>query len=271
MELIAIPQGEFMMGDNSIAESAPQHRVLLQEYAIAKFPVTNSEYEPFVRSEGYAKEELWTAMGWKWRSTRIDRSPGFWFDPLFNLPSQPVVGVSWYEAVAFCSWLNEQAAKVPRAIGIEAGLSSKQVSNRIFRLPTEAEWEKAARGPNDIRTYPWGSEFKIGFANTAELQIRHTTPVDSFPEGVSPFGIWDMAGNTFEWTASKWGTNWQDLSYPYPYRPGERDNQEGSWARVMRGGSWFNSAVDAMCARRARYLPGSRGSNIGFRVVCGEG
>jgi formylglycine-generating enzyme required for sulfatase activity len=160
-----------------------------------------------------------------------------------------VVGVSWYEAVAFCNWVGER-------------------DSARYRLPTEAEWEYAARGVNNARNFPWGEKFERGRANTAEAGFGGTTPIAHFPAGVSPFGVWDMAGNVFEWTLSKWGNNWQELQYAYPYRPDDgRQELEGSGARVMRGGSWFNPYQEALCAHRARYLAGSRASNIGFRVV----
>ena len=175
--------------------------------------------------------------------------PAFWNDSQFNGEKQPVVGVSWYEAVAFCNWLGEKYS-------------------RGFRLPTEAEWEKAARGADDARVYPWGDRYEINRANTAELGVGRTSPADSFPRGASPFGVLDMSGNVFEWTLSKWGKNWQEMEFAYPYRADDgREDIEGSSARVMRGGSWFNPSVEAQVWHRARFLPGSRGSNIGFRVV----
>ncbi|MGB8649013.1 MAG: SUMF1/EgtB/PvdO family nonheme iron enzyme, partial [Anaerolineae bacterium] len=164
-------------------------------------------------------------------------------------PAQPVVGITWYEAVAFCNWL-----------GARDGVT--------YRLPTEPEWEYAARGAESRRNFPWGDRYEVGRANTAELGIGATTPVDQFPEGVSPFGVWDLCGNVFEWTLSKWGTNWQECEHGYPYRADDgREGVEGSGARVMRGGSWFNRYTEALCAYRSRYLAGSRGSNIGLRVV----
>jgi formylglycine-generating enzyme required for sulfatase activity len=138
----------------------------------------------------------------------------------------------------------------------------------MYRLPSEREWEYAARGDNNARIFPWGDTFDRGRANTSEAGFGGTTPVSHFPAGVSPFGVWDMAGNVFEWTVSKWGTNWQELQFPYPYRPESGcEDPEGSGARVMRGGSWFNPYPEAMCAHRSRYLAGSRGSSIGFRVL----
>lgn len=239
------------MGDNRLPEASPQHRIEIQAFAIGKYPVTNAEFAEFIRDGGYARPEWWTAMGWKWQRGRLSQQPlpAFWHESRLNGAHHPVVGVSWYEAVAFCRWLSAQ-------------------DQRIYRLPSEAEWEYAARGANSTRHFPWGDRFEPGCCNTAEAGFGGTTPVSHFPNGVSPFGVWDLAGNVFEWTLSKWGVNWQELQFPYPYRANDgREEMEGSGARVIRGGSWFNPYPEARCAYRARYLAGSRASNIGFRVV----
>jgi formylglycine-generating enzyme required for sulfatase activity len=256
VEFVTIPAGALIMGDNRLRDASPQHQHAMQSFAIGKYPVTNGEYAAFIAARGYETEPYWTTMGWKWQRGRLlsssaDREPepAFWRVLRLNQPRSPVVGVSWYEAVAFCNWLTEHLGAP-------------------FRLPTEREWEYAARGANDARNFPWGDKFERGRANTAEAGLGGTTPVSHFPSGVSPFGVWDMTGNVFEWTLSKWGTNWQELQYVYPYRPESGcEDVEGSGARVMRGGSWYNTYHEGLCAHRARYLAGSRGSNIGFRVV----
>lgn len=251
MEFVEIPRGTVLMGDPRLPEASPQHRVELHAFAIGKYPVTNAEYGEFIAARGYDTEAFWTAMGWKWQRGRLGQEPvpGFWHEPRLNQARYPVVGVSWYEAVAFCNWLGSRDGKK-------------------YRLPSEAEWEYAARGANNARNFPWGDKFERGRANTAEAGLGGTTPVTHFPSGVSPFGVWDMAGNVFEWMLSKWGANWQDLQFVYPYRAQNGcEDVEGSGARVMRGGSWFNPYQEALCAFRSRYLAGSRGSNIGFRVV----
>ena len=263
MEFVEIPRGVLLMGDNRLRDAAPPHRVHINAFAMGKFPVTNADYAEFIAARGYETERYWTAMGWKWQQGRLvaknephDPLPAFWNEPRLNQPRCPVVGVSWYEAVAFCNWLSETTRDS------ETG---KQVK---YRLPSEAEWEYAARGENSARNFPWGDRFERGRANTAEAGFGGTTPVSHFPAGASPFGVWDMAGNVFEWTLSKWGGNWQELEFAYPYRADDgRENVQGSGARVMRGGSWFNGYQEALCAYRSRYLAGSRGSNIGFRIV----
>lgn len=248
-ELVEIPAGAFLMGSDSIPDASPRHRLELGAFRIGKYPVTNAEFRKFIDTHGYLRKEFWTEIGWRWLQSRPQIAPGFWDDPRFNDERQPVVGVSWYEAVAYCDWLSKALA-------------------RPFRLPSEAEWEKAARGMTDACKFPWGDQFEPGRANTAELGIGATTRVDAFPQGASPYGVIDLAGNVFEWTQSKWGRNWQELEFQYPYRADDgREDVEGSAARVMRGGSWFNPYYEANVSNRARFLPGSRGSNIGFRIV----
>ncbi len=250
MEFVEIPVGILIMGDPKQSEALPQHRLEMAAFRIGRFPVTNVEFAAFVEDGGYTSPQYWTAMGWKAYQARPQAVPAFWRDPHFNAPRQPVVGISWYEAVAFCNWLTAREGKQ-------------------FRLPSESEWEYAARGPASARTFPWGDIYERDRANTGEEGIHCTTPVDHYPGGVSPFGVWDLAGNVFEWTRSKWGMNWNECEFYYPYEANDgREDPDGSGARVMRGGSWFNRFSEARCAFRSRYLAGSKGSNIGFRVVC---
>jgi formylglycine-generating enzyme required for sulfatase activity len=254
MEFVDIPSGLLTMGDNRLRDASPQHAVRVKAFGIGKFPVTNEEFAGFVDAGGYTIEKYWTKMGWRAQSARPSSTPSHWNDKDFNAPRQPVVGVTWYEAVAFCNWVTERA---------------RDASEREwYRLVSEPEWEYAARGAGRPRNFPWGDSIERGHANTAEMGFGWTTPVDYFPAGVSPFGVWDLCGNVFEWTISKWGINWQEMQFAYPYRADDgREEIAGSGARVMRGGSWFNPYQEALCAYRSRYLAGSRASNIGFRVA----
>lgn len=262
-ELILVPAGRFTMGHRTHPEASPQHQLDLPAFRVGKYPVTNEEFAEFIAARGYGTEKYWTQMGWRWLLSRPQTEPGFWDDPRFNSPRQPVVGVSWYEAVAYCNWLT--AGAFPAPSGENGGI---RVAERDYRLPSEAEWEKAARGALDARLYPWGNTYEPNRANVAELGLGQTSAVNAFPSAASPFGLCDLAGNVFEWTLSKWGMNWQELEFGYPYRAEDgREEIEGSAARVIRGGSWFNSSIEAQVWRRARFLPGSRGSNIGFRVA----
>lgn len=138
-------------------------------YQIGKYPITNKQYQTFVEATGHPKPAYW----------ENGIPPG--------KEDHPVVNVSWHDAKAFCTWLAE-ATGMP------------------YRLPTELEWEKAARGM-DGREYPWGGHFDFAKANTWSSTIHDTSPVDAYPKGVSPYGVLDMAGNVWEWTEDTWNIN----------------------------------------------------------------
>lgn len=177
--------------------------------------------------------EQWYPPG---RQTR----PARWDDPAFNHPAQPVVGICWHEARAYCAWLSVQ-------------------TGQPFRLPSEAEWEAAARGGKG-RRYAWKGDFDAGRCNTFETHVRGTTPPGVFPGGDTPEGLADMNGNVWEWTGS--------LYRPYEYNAGDgRENPEADGPRVVRGGSWYVDRDFARCAYRFRPRPDLRDGSLGFRVV----
>jgi iron(II)-dependent oxidoreductase len=245
-ETVLVPAGPFLMGSTEDNEKAydderPQHRVYLNAFRIGRYPVTNAQYALFVNDGGYEKQEFWAEAGWSWRNDNSAVQPLYWEDPQWKQPDHPVVGVSWYEALAFCRWLSD-------------------TTGREFRLPTEAEWEKAARGEHG-REWPWGNEFDSRKANTAESDTGGTTPVGRYSlAGDSPYGASDMAGNVWEWCGTMIGD--------YPYKPDDgREDLEGSKPRVLRGGSWSYAHWDARCACRESIDPVSRGSYVGFRVA----
>jgi len=242
--MIEIPAGEFVMGSDTSGDDdeRPQHRLTLPTYSIGKYPVTNAQYRRFVDDGGYTKKwhKCWTGAGWKWRGENDVSEPWFWTDPRWNIDNHPVMGVSWYEAVAYCNWL-------------------KATTGRDFGLPGEAEWEKAARGPQGFE-WPWGNAFEDGEANTWESDIRQTTAVGLFPRGQSPYGLRDCAGNVWEWTQSKFA------KYPYRLDDG-REELVGGEIRVLRGGSWYYVASLARCAYRYRHSPDGRSNAAGFRCV----
>jgi len=241
--LVTVPAGEFIMGSDKDDDEKPQRRITLPEYRIGKYPVTNGQYRRFVQDGGYTEKhrDCWTVAGWKWRAREKIEKPEYLDDLDFGIANHPVVGVSWYEAVAYCNWLN------------------KTNPGRKFHLPTEAEWEKAARG-TDGREYPWLGRFDSEKANTRESGIGRTTAVGLFPRGTSPYGALDMAGNVWEWCSSEYRE--------YPYRADDgREDPASTDSRSLRGGSWLDHQVNARCAYRDRSHPGIRNFVIGVRVA----
>ncbi|MBI1879378.1 MAG: SUMF1/EgtB/PvdO family nonheme iron enzyme, partial [Chloroflexi bacterium] len=227
----------------------PQHKLFRPTYQIGKYPVTNTEYRRFIAAGGYKHKHWWTEAGWAEMGQQQDE-PGYWQDADFNKPNQPVVGVSWYECVTYCRWLNAE-------------------TGHLYRLPTEAEWEKAARGIEG-RQYPWGNKFEASRLNVAEgaQVVQATTPVGIYPTGVSPFGAFDCVGNVWEWCATAAPND--DLK-PYPYDTAADelsvDYLNGTNVRALRGGSWNNNEDNARCACRNRNNPNNRNNNIGCRLA----
>jgi len=223
----------------------PQHKLNLPAYSIGKYPVTNAQYAAFVQDGGYTEKwrRCWTRTGWEWR---VDRTGPRTYGGVFDLPNHPVVGVSWYEAVAFCRWLTERL----RETG-EIGLDQE------VTLPTEAQWEKAARG-GDSRIFPWGDEFDAAKCNVDETGIGTTSAVGTFPAGVLPYGVLDLSGNVWEWCCTKWRDS---------YKGPADESLEGDALRVLRGGSWYYSPDIARCAGRGWCLPCDSYRSVGFRLV----
>ncbi|MCP4426114.1 MAG: SUMF1/EgtB/PvdO family nonheme iron enzyme, partial [Chloroflexi bacterium] len=177
------------------------------------------------------------------------RQPAYWEDSQFNHPSQPVVGITWFEARAYCAWLSSQTGDV-------------------YGLPTEVEWEAAARGKKG-RTYAWGKQFDTANCNTFETHIRATTPIGVFPKGRSPEKVADLSGNVWEWASTIWGEKLQKPDFPYPYdaQDGRENLDDASSRRVLRGGSWSSSQGSARAAYRNYYLPNDRYNDVGVRLV----
>jgi formylglycine-generating enzyme required for sulfatase activity len=156
--------------------------------------------------------------------------------------------------MAYCTWLSKMTGKA-------------------ITLPSEAQWEKAAHGREDQREFPWGEEWKEGYCNTDELGLNDTTPVGIFPEGASPYGCLDMAGNVWEWTISLYGPYTKaeiKLQFGYPYEPedGRENMQTGDdMSRVVRGGSFSRNRDDARCVVRHVPQPANLWSRSGLRVV----
>lgn len=226
-------------GEFWMGEGAEIHRVNLPEFKIARVPITNAQYLLYVQAADAPAPEHW-----------VDKQPPR------QLTSHPVVNVTWHDAQNYSKWLSE-------------------VTGKHVRLPSEAEWEKAARGSEDKRIYPWGDVFDSSKCNTSELGLEDTSPVGVFPSGASPYGVLDMSGNVWEWTQSlygEWGAKEKGLKsvFQYPYNSQDgRENLSASddWVRVLRGGSFFLYEGNARCADRDWFPPVSRSWDYGFRVV----
>jgi formylglycine-generating enzyme required for sulfatase activity len=259
-QMVTIPAGKFWMGssDGEVAEleqmrtdkdyriwirdETPHHEVDLAAYTIGRYPVTNAEFARFMEDGGYAKKEWWTEAGWQARERGNWIKPRDWDDKQMSDPSQPVVGISWYEAYAYCRWL---AAR----------------TNAPYRLPTEAEWEKSARGKEGYR-YPWGNHWEASRCNNSETGPGRTTPVGQYsPQGDSSYGVAEMVGQVWEWCSDRFSK--------YDELKGAFENPEGDEARIIRGGSWLNSSPAAVCrcAIRGKNSPVNRLNNWGFRVA----
>ncbi len=239
IKTISIPAGIYSIGNDNSATSRPAHELEIDAFSIAEGCVTNHQFAYFINAECYTDESLWTTIGWRWRESKHVLAPAFWLDRQFNHPDQPVVGVAWYTAMAYAKWLSRE-------------------TGQVWRLPTEVEWEIAGQSqPKPHQQFINSAERGLGF------------PLKAVGEGYrAENGVWNMRGNVWEWCLSRWGRNWQSLDYGYPYVADDgREDTDGSHARVMRGGSWFDTLGESHCHHRGRYLPGSRGSNIGFRLV----
>ncbi|MCL4249308.1 MAG: SUMF1/EgtB/PvdO family nonheme iron enzyme [Anaerolineae bacterium] len=207
-------------------------------YSIAKYPVTNAQFAKFIEAGGYREKQWWTEAGWKQRSNDKWTEPRFWNDSKWNGEEQPVVGVSWYEAVAFCLWLSE-------------------VTGEKIMLPTEDQGQYAAQG-DDGRDYPWGKQWDASRCNNNVdgKGIGKTTPVQQYEgKGDSPFGVVDMAGNVWEWCLTDYDNKTNDIN-------------SNATLRVLRGGSWNDlSSVIFRCDLRLRNFPLLRNLNLGFRLA----
>jgi len=222
-------------------------------------PQTVAAWEQLAQME---EAEVREVLGKRYAERPRDR-PAFWDDEGYNNPAQPVVGVTWFEALAYCYWLTDMIHDAGCRVQVWRGGQLTAYDLRpatcIVRLPTEAEWEKAARMGRGWQ-YPWGNRWASDRANTWEGHVLRPTPVGVYPDGATPEGVHDLAGNVWEWTAS--------LYRPYPYRPDDgREDPAAEGRRVLRGGSWLNLQRDSRCASRLRHFPDGFLDDCGFRVV----
>jgi hypothetical protein len=208
-------------------------------YSIGKYPVTNAQFAMFIDVGGYAERAWWTEAGWD-QCQKLDwTEPRYWKDSAWNGAEQPVVGISWYEAVAFCRWLSFAA-------------------DEKIMLPTERQWQYAAQG-DDGRKYPWGNSWDSSRCRNSVAggygSAQNTSPVTQY-EGKtdSPFGVVDMAGNVWEWCRTAYKSKSNAL--------------DGDEVRVLRGGSWDINRIDLFrCNYRFRYFPGDWDYYWGFRLA----
>jgi iron(II)-dependent oxidoreductase len=259
--LAQIDAGVFVFGANDAPydEERPAQRIDLPAYQIGVYPVTNAEYARFLAARpGHPK-------------------PHYWYDPRFNNPAQPVVGVTWHDAVTYAAWLTRTLAAEGR---LPAGM--------VVRLPLETEWEKAATwGPRARvkRRFPWGDYWIAGIANVAETRAGPdgrsrwaTTPVGCFPGSVSPYGVHDLIGNVWEWTASSIDAPPRRSDMAGGARTtlserlhGDLSGATGSEKRrhyILRGSSFNSTTAHARATYRGSHLPPDYWRyNIGFRIV----
>ncbi len=271
-EMVYVPAGSFLMGNNgnecaSEVNEFPQHWVYLSGYWMGKYQVTRGEYRLFMEAGGYNNPAYWSSDGWNWRLSASSSYPNVgpprtqphnwgavqnWGTGNFTqTDAHPVVGVHYYEAEAYCAWAGGQ-------------------------LPTEAQWEKAARWtgtyPNE---WPWGNVWDPEKCNNTidtnpaggGYERKQTAPVGSYPAGVSPYGCHDMAGNVFEL-----GRDWMDGSYYKVSPPSDPPGPESGKYRIMRGGSYSKAGVHGNLQRCSNrdflYDPGYvLGRSVGFRLA----
>jgi len=208
-------------------------------FEMAKYPLTNAQFAQFIEMQGYHQRRWWIDEGWQEKERAGWTEPLYWQDQKWNKPNYPVVGISWYEALAFCQWLSE-------------------LSGETIRLPTEQEWQRGAQGDTE-REVAWGN------ANDEEIRCNWsglwdtdgTTPVTQFEgKGDSPYGLVDMTGNVWEWCLTK-------------YRTGEND-LKGTDTRILRGGGWvllYSHELNIRVTDRYDVRPSTRLNYIGFRCV----
>jgi formylglycine-generating enzyme len=226
VELLAIPAGWFQMGwDGGLPDARPVHRVWVDGFRIARTPVTNRDFHPFLAAGGAAP-------------------PPFWTEARFADPEQPVVGVTWAEATAFCEWLTRE-------------------TGQPHRLPTEAEWERAARGGQDGARYAWGDESPDRWFGPARGPLAAPPRVGEGP--VNGFGLTDLAGAVHEWCCDWYAAN------AYHVDPVRAPTGPPAGARrVSRGGAWRHQDPWSPVAHRSSLPPHLRYSDYGFRVACGR-
>ncbi len=231
-----VPHGYFKYGGDSKAfQSAPAQEIYLETFYIARYPITYLQFQAFIDDpEGIADERWWVGLA------RNYKTP---FQQEWPISNHPRENINWYQTIAFCRWFSWR---------LGGSYDINRVMEWKIRLPTEQEWEKAARG-SEGRYYPYGSEFDNSSCVTRELDVRQTTAVGIFPSGQSPYGVNDMSGNVWDWCLTD-------------FRSGSNSNFTSHRSRVLRGGSWNHDPDDARCADRDLGDPSDKYFGFGFRV-----
>ena len=241
-DLIDIPAGVTVIGSDTNPNSSPVHSVFVKAFKIARFPVTNGQYQHFAK--------------------KCDQE---WLSPEALQPERlnaPATDVTWYDAQAYCTWLTQ--------IWRSEGRISE---TETVRLPTEPEWERAARGsqPNYVGSvcYPWGENWQSGLCNSAELGLNMPVATGLSEAGRSIFGVEDMSGQIWEWTSTLWGEDMLHPFYAYPYRDDGRENlnADATVRRVLRGGCFSSPAIKANCSYRGSLEPNGFWRGNGFRIA----
>lgn len=242
-EMVLVKAGYSEQGNNAISaldNEKSLHRVYLESYWIDRYPVSRQQYQVFIRAGGYNNPQWWSSEGWAWLQANPVSQPLYWDTAVAD--DHPACGVSWYEAEAYAHFAEK-------------------------RLPTEAEWEKAASWDAVVtkqQTYPWGEAEATAQRCNHNHNVGQTTPVDQYSKGQSPYGCYDMLGNVWEWTAT-WFYPYEGFaSYPYAgYSMPYFDNQH----RVLKGGSWATRSSVLRSAFRNWYHPSVRQHFAGFRCA----
>lgn len=242
-EMIEVPAGEFIMGSDTNPQdnARPSHQVYLDHYWIDRYPVTCGQYREFIKAGGYQTSQWWSQAGWEWLQQNPVAKPLYWSENQ-AWDNHPVYGVSWYEAQAYANFVGK-------------------------RLPTEAEWEKAARwNPVSEKStaYPWGDDLRNSSHGNFDTRVGQTTPVNSYPAGESHYGAYDLLGNVWEWTAS-WFSPYPNFEF-FPYRGYSQVYFDGQH-RVLRGGSWATRPQALSSSWRNWYYPHLRQIFAGFRCA----
>ena len=235
--MMLISGGNFIMGSNSGPDDEkPQHTIFIKSFFLDILPVSNADFAIFLNHQGLKNQQGDVLYDHQDSDARIHQRNLLWQSDL-TYELHPVNEVSWVGARDYCAWLNK-------------------------RLPTEAEWEKAARGI-DGRKYPWGNAAPNARLALFGAPYNSSPPVDAFPDGASPYGILDMAGNQWEWVSS--------IYQPYPYKADDgRENQNAGPIRSTRGGGHDSNAEEISTTHRGRFLsrnPKAGHHNIGFRCA----